>query len=166
MCFYVSACAAIKLKLFSLSLFLSLVCIHIVPDIRRKRKPLCLSVFLSLGNSERHPNLLLFFTWCRRRVARNIWSLPGLGAGTGRLRAVRAKKKEQRVVGGENDEREIKKYALAARRKRKVCIFSGKPRRNKLSIDRSIDRSKVVSSNARAKKKKKKNQDEPFLVVA
>ena len=153
----------------SLSLFLSLVCIHIVPDIRRKRKPLCLSVFLSLSETPKGTQTSFFLvTWCRRRVARNIWSLPGLGAGTGRLRAVRAKKKEQRVVGGENDDGRYKKYALAARRKRKVCIFSGKPRRetNSRSIDGSIDRSKVVSSNARAKKKKKKNQDEPFLVVA
>jgi hypothetical protein len=101
-CFHVSACAAIKLKLFSLSLFLSLVCIHIVPDIRRKRKPLCLSVFLSLSETPKGTQTSFFFL---------------LGAATGVLRAIfgaflgwaqalvaygryARRKKEQRVVGG------------------------------------------------------------------
>ena len=115
MCFYVSACAAIKLKLFSLSLSFSLSCASTSYQTSDAKESRCVSLFFlfSLGNSERHPNLLLFFTWCRRRVARNIWSLPGLGAGTGRLRAVRAKKKEQRVVGGENDDGRYKKIRIS-----------------------------------------------------
>jgi hypothetical protein len=55
-----------------------------------------------------------------------------------------------------------------AKKAESVYLFLGKTSsRNKLSIDRSIDRSIEGGLFERAKmKKKKKNQDKPFLVVA
>ena len=102
--------------ILSLSLFLSLVCIHIVPDIRAKESR-CVSLcfFFSLSETPKGTQTSFFFL---------------LGAATGVLRAIfgaflgwaqalvaygrcARRKKEQRVVGGENDDGRYKKIRIS-----------------------------------------------------
>ena len=117
MCFYVSACAAIKLKLFSLSLslFLSRVHPHHTRHQTQKKAVVSLCFFFSLSETPKGTQTSFFFL---------------LGAATGVLRAIfgaflgwaqalvaygrcARRKKEQRVVGGENDDGRYKKIRIS-----------------------------------------------------
>ena len=164
MCFYVSACAAIKLKLFSLSLSFSLSCASTSYQTSDAKESRCVSLcfFFSLSETPKGTQTSFFFL---------------LGAATGVLRAIfgaflgwaqalvaygryARRRKSSESSGVRTTTGDIKKYALAARRsgKRFKCIFSGKPRRetNSRSIDRSIDRSKVVSLRTRERRRRRK----------
>jgi len=119
---------SLRYKCFSLSLSLSLSLILCISRRRTKESRVSLSCFFCFL-SETPKGTPFFFTWSLRRVARNIWSLPWLGAGTGRLWYIYINKhpREQRV--GENDSGGEKNARARKSGKRFLCISPrGKPR--------------------------------------
>ena len=140
-------------KCFSLSLILC------ISRRRTKESRVSLVFLFSLETPKGTP--LLFFTWSPRCVARNIWSLPWLGVGTGRLWYICVNKHPRAASrwecrGIKNTQRRKERARKSG--KRFLYLLAGKTSlRNKLGLCDRIRARSIKGRGLFERAKKKKN---------